>query len=267
MSRYEPIQLAVNYSLESLALKQAGAIQFDLYKLPDWPDLVSEVCEMHAAYVHFTLSVGKSEPFCPDWALIDRLLEVTGTAFINVHLSAPAEPIHRDIQEVESILSKAIADVMVLIEHYGPERVILENVPIIQAKDRYLLPVVTPTAICQVIESTGCGLLLDLAHARLAARALEIDERDYLQALPVQRLRELHITGIGLHEGDWVDHMELAEDDWDLLDWALDRIRSGEWARPRLASFEYSGIGAPFCWRSSPEVLARQVPELYKRLR
>lgn len=69
-----------------------------------------------------------------------------------------------------------------------------------------------------MIADTGCGLLHDLAHARLAARALGMDERETIQALPVRRVRELHITGIGLHEGEWVDPMEMQPDDWDLLD-------------------------------------------------
>lgn len=261
----EPIQLAVNYSLESSALKQSGAIQFDLYKLPDWPDLVAQVQPQAASYIHFTLSAGKSAPFAPDWGLIEQLLRATGTVQINLHLSAPEETGPAGAQSAAAILTKAIADVNQVIKRYGAERVILENVPVSHTSDRYLLPVVTPGAICRVVESTGCGLLLDLAHARLAARALGMDERAYLQALPVQRLRELHITGIGLKDGDWVDHMEMGVEDWDLLDWALGQIHSGAWAQPRIASFEYGGLGAPFSWRSSAKVLAEQVPALYKR--
>jgi hypothetical protein len=258
----QSIQLAVNYSLEAEALEQAGLIQFDLCKLPDWHDLVAEMAPRRDSYIHFTLAAGLNIPFKPDWMSIERLLKTTGTANVNLHLVAPPDlnPLVPDA--VEAVLRKACEDVNQVIERYGSERVILENVPVIGCRHHHLLPVVMPAAICQVIAETGCGLLLDLAHARLAARVLGLGESDYIQALPVQRLRELHITGVGLHEGDWVDHMEMQPDDWELLDWALDRIRSGEWAQPAIAAFEYGGVGTPFQWRSDRRVLAEQVPLL-----
>lgn len=106
-----PIRLAVNYSPEAEALKEAGLIQFDLDKLPDWPDLVAEIAPRRSAYVHFTLAAGLSAPFEPDWALIDRLLKMTDTAFVNLHLVAPPDFNHLDPDEVEAVLRKACADV------------------------------------------------------------------------------------------------------------------------------------------------------------
>jgi uncharacterized protein (UPF0276 family) len=266
MRPIEPIRLAVNYSPETKALEQAGLIRFNLYKLPDWPELVAEIAPRYSSYVHFTLAAGQNAPLAPDWTLIDSLLKRTDTAFVNLHLAAPPDLNDPNPGEVELILHKAIVDVKGVVDRYGSQRVILENVPISGEKDRYLLPVVTPTAICQVVDETGCGLLLDLAHARLAARALDMDEREYLLALPVQRMRELHITGIGLHEGVWIDHMEMQADDWELLDWVLERVRLGEWGKPMIAAFEYGGLGAPFRWRSSRTVLAEQVPDLFRRM-
>ncbi len=264
MKLSQSIQLAVNYSLEAEALEQAGLVRFDLCKLPDWPDLVAEMAPRRDSYIHFTLAAGLNAPFEPDWALIERLLKMTGTVYVNLHLVAPPDLNPLDPDEVEAVLCKACDDVNRVVERYGSQSVILENVPVVGSRNHHLLPVVMPAAICRVISETGCGLLLDLAHARLAARALGLDEREYIQALPVQRIRELHITGIGLHEGDWVDHMEMQPEDWDLLDWALDRIRLGEWAQPGIAAFEYGGVGAPFQWRSSRKVLAEQVPLLRK---
>ena len=50
--------------------------------------------------------------------------------------------------------------------------------------------------------------------------------------------------------------------DWSLLEWALARIRDGDWAHPWALSFEYGGIGPMFDWRSRSDVIAHQVPRL-----
>ena len=96
---------------------------------------------------------------------------------------------------------------------------------------------------------------------------VSMNETAHLAGLPVENLRELHITGIGPHEGCLVDHMEMQAADWVLLDWALEQIRAGLWAVPGVAALEYGGIGEPFRWRSQKSVLAEQVPQLYRRLR
>jgi len=261
------IPLAVNYSLETEALLREGRIDLDLYKLPDWPDLVNQISPQFPCYIHFTLAAGLGNVHQSDWEMIARLKAQTRTACVNLHLVAPKNLDPGDAQQVEAVLRQAEADVRLVGERVGMAQVILENVPISRTDDYYLLPVVTPQAISRVVRATGCGLLLDLAHTRLVAGVLGLDEREYLAGLPVENLRELHITGIGPHEGCLVDHMEMQAADWALLDWVLQQIRAGLWAVPSVAALEYGGIGEPFHWRSQKSVLAEQVPQLYQRLR
>ena len=107
----------------------------------------------------------------------------------------------------------------------------------------------------------GCGFLT--SHGRLAARHMGLDERDYLARLPGSRLRELHVTGIGLDPAGLVcDHLGLSEEDWPVVTWVRDRIRAGEWATPEIMAFEYGGIGPVFEWRSDAAVIAAQAPRL-----
>jgi hypothetical protein len=68
----------------------------------------------------------------------------------------------------------------------------------------YLRPTYLPETICRVVEETDCGLLLDLSHARLAAWALNMDPQDYVNQLPVQRICEIHVTGIQRIDRHWV---------------------------------------------------------------
>lgn len=260
------IPLAVNYSPETESLLRDGQVQLNLYKLPDWPDLVSQVGPTFPTYVHFTLAAGLGKLVESDWSLIRHLQAQTQTQCVNLHLVAPASLDPADARQVEAALCQAEADVRLAVELSGTGQVIVENVPIRSEGEEYLRPVVTPAAICRVVRNTGCGLLLDLAHARLAAAVLGMPERDYLAALPVEHLRELHITGVGPHNGEMIDHLAMQAEDWELLDWSLEQIRAGHWAMPALAAFEYGGLGEVFRWRSDRQVLAEQIPQIYRRL-
>ena len=52
-----------------------------------------------------------------------------------------------------------------------------------------------------------------------------------------------------------------------VLDWVLERIKSGQWASPWLLAFEYGGVGEKFAYRSNPQVIEEQVPQLYERVK
>ncbi len=43
---------------------------------------------------------------------------------------------------------------------------------------------------------SGCGMLLDVAHAWLSARYAGIPARDFLASLPLERVVELHVAGV-----------------------------------------------------------------------
>jgi uncharacterized protein (UPF0276 family) len=102
--------------------------------------------------------------------------------------------------------------------------------------------VVDPAFITAVIEETGCGLLLDLAHARVAARYQGDPVRDYLARLPLERTVEIHVSGPRpLSDGGpasestlYDAHEPLQEADYALLDWVLSRTQ------PQAVTLEYS---------------------------
>ncbi len=84
-----------------------------------------------------------------------------------------------------------------------------------------------------------------------------------MNTLPVHRLREVHVSGITRDaDGLWRDHHPLTPDDWRGVEWAMGRIRSGDWPRPEIIAFEYGGIGPGYEERTDAGVLAEQVPRL-----
>ncbi|MBN1579865.1 MAG: DUF692 family protein [Anaerolineae bacterium] len=88
--------------------------------------------------------------------------------------------------------------------------------------------------ITKVVEQTECGLVLDIAHARVSAAALELDVYDYLSCLPLDRVVQLHISGPRVRNNRLVDaHEPLQEIDYAVLDFVLARTH------PRVVTLEY----------------------------
>ena len=81
-----------------------------------------------------------------------------------------------------------------------------------------------PRFIAEVVESTGCALLLDLAHLQVSAAWLGLEPRAYASRLPLDRVIEVHLSSprqldMRLDDG----HYELIERDFLLLEWVLQR--------------------------------------------
>ena len=290
------MEFAVNYSQAAAELLKAGEIQVDRLKCPAWSDLVAAAQAEHPIYVHFPLRVGAGvgdaldsdtgEP--ADWEKFEALIAQTDARQVNLHLMPfvddhPSIPIDSiEAAHVEMLTECAIKDARAVVERFGPERVIVENIPFFG--DWGLLIAALPQVISQVIEETGCGLLLDLAHARLAARYLGISAFEYVDALPTERIREVHITGIQRIDESWVelarqagvaeeviqdfagkvmDHLPMMEADWEFFAWAMEQINSGAWARPWVVTFEYGGLSDLFEATTDKDVLADQIPRLH----
>ena len=287
---------AVNYSSEAADLLRKGQIQIDRFKCPAWPDLITTVQKSHPAYVHFPLRVGSgingaidTETGQPaDWKKVETLLTQTDTPLVNVHLAPTAEdyteiPVGTtDPAHIEMLTERMIEDVCAVVKRFGRERVIAENDHGLGVT--HLRPAFLPEVIRRVIEETGCGFLFDVSHARLAAHNLDMDIREYINALPVEHTCEIHVTGIQRFKGRWVkvarrlgiesgiieqyagrllDHLPMTDEDWEFIAWSMEQVHSGVWGQPWIVTFEYGGVGQLYKAVTDVGVLAEQIPRLY----
>jgi uncharacterized protein (UPF0276 family) len=292
-------KFAVNYCPEIAGLRQARRVSFDLVKCPAWPELVAAVLEESPAYVHLPLAVGwgiggaldmeTGEP--ADWDALESLLVATATPLVNLHLAPPHVLCTGNgdsgstIRSTVPALDRLAADVAGVVACVGARRVALEND--YESTRSSLNPGLLADTFQRVLGETGAGLLLDLAHARLAARRLGVGVRDYVESLPVSRLRELHVSGVQRLSPGWArvlqrggvtcaeidgflertidgmcDHLPMTPADWELTQWALGRIECGAWARPWVVSLEYGGVGRWFGPVTNERILARDLPRL-----
>lgn len=257
------MELAINYSTQAAELLQEGKIRLDRFKCADWPDMIADASKLAPIYVHFPLEAGLKQQRKPvDLDAVAAMRDQTSTPMINTHLIAYAD----DGQSDAEIEATMLADVGAVAGRFGAVNVMAENIPYYDRglNRPYARLCVDPALIRRILDQTGCGLLLDLSHARIAAMNLGLDPKTYIESLPVDRLRELHVTGIDIVDGRLLDHMPFSDEDWTWMEWAMSRIRSGAWETPWCVAFEYGGIGKPFAWRSEKRVIEDQLPRLHE---
>lgn len=256
------MKFAVNFSNPLIRLLRDGSIKLDLIKCPDWEGMLVEAQPYGPIHLHFDLEVGLGNTCKVDFARIKALLDSTGTPHVNTHLVTPKYFNPEDAAELKKINALWRDEIQCMIDHLGADTVALEHYPWTHAND-HIRPAVDPSIFSQVILDTGCMFLLDIAHARITADTLGVDVKDYICALPLDRLVEMHITGVKTHSGVLTDHFELGDGDWVTFRWVLDQIKAGQWRKPEIVAFEYGGIGQTFMWRTNEEVLKTQVPILF----
>ena len=89
-----------------------------------------------------------------------------------------------------------------------------------------------PDFLAEVARRTGCGLLLDLNNVYVSACNCGIDARAYIEALPAERVGELHVAGFEV-DGNFGERLlidthaaPVSEPVWELLDFALAQLGS-----------------------------------------
>lgn len=266
---------ALNYSPQAADLVLSGQIEIDLFKTPPWEWMVTEAAAICPVSVHFELRAGSGKLAQTNWDEIERFLKTTNTRYVNAHLDAKIKDFSVDFENLapaqrqELVTEALIQDVTPLVNHFGPRMILVENAPYRgPEQSRKCRESSLPEVFHAVMHATGCGLLLDLAHARITAAALGIEPADYIAALPSKQIKELHISGI--HEwtaGRLQDHLELLPEDWEWLDWALTQVQSGTWPATEMLAFEYGGTGPFFAEHSDQQVVAEQVPRMVAKVR
>jgi len=288
------MEFAVNYTALLAELVRAGQVRVDRFKCPAWPGLLAEARQTLPVYIHFPLGIGRGEGCAfdsetrrpADLARLEDLLALSGTPYVNTHFIAPHDSYPGIAVEstrpdhIRRVLDGALRDLEPLIARFGAGRVLVEN--IINERGWLTLSVL-PEVIGRLLEETGCNFLFDLSHARLAAANLGVDPRAYAAAMPVERIREVHVTGLQVLEGPLlelmreigdpygfaesmagkpIDHLPMTGEDWPELAWMLGEIAAGRWASPWVAAFEYGGVGHFWEEVTDRQVYLEQLPRM-----
>jgi uncharacterized protein (UPF0276 family) len=167
-------------------------------------------------------------------------LERTRAPWLSAHLGFSAAEVRFEVHmnalspalPREELLAHTCRNVRALAEAI-PAPLLLENLD--YCPGGAYEHVCEPEFIAAVLEQTGAGLLLDLAHAQVSASRMGLPIEAYLGQLPLERVRQLHISGPRERDGLLYDaHETLLDRDYALLAWVLRRTE------PLALTLEYN---------------------------
>ncbi|MBO5179437.1 MAG: DUF692 family protein [Clostridia bacterium] len=237
------MKLAVNYLQEVQELLEEGKINFiDYLKLYSINGDLSpfDWCTNHSNVLfHGLVGHGSdvaSEKFWEnrDVVLQKEYYQKGKTPYISLHINTN----DKELKSEEETLKIIIENVEKIKEVFGME-VILENVPA-RYDNRSKDFLSSPEFITKVVNELDCGFLFDIGHARAAADVLEIPFDEYVNRLPMNRLVEVHLSGVSVAEDGkvWPLHGKMNEEDYIFLEEAIKKydtlqivtLEYGAWA-------------------------------------
>ncbi len=275
------MKLAVNFS-ESLLLllKEKPGLPLDYIKLPTVPfpecwTQFDQGRKYRKLLPHIT-QPGILDVCHPqieldfNGSLISKVIRQTAPPHLSTHLEATLNYFpelksylhHKHPMAGKELKKRILHNIMAVKEKINIP-LILENSPYYSWYWCYRMGS-EPEFITEICESGDCGLLLDIAHARISAGYLKIDVRDYIYHLPLSRVKEIHMAGILESPlGFWDSHTLFREIDYQLLQFVLNHTQ------PEIVTIEYGGYpdrewnplnnGYVECLRNNPEELREMI--------
>lgn len=238
------MKLAVNYLQEVQELLEEGKLYFiDYLKLYSINGDLSpfDWCANHSN-VLFHGFVGNASNVADIKFWENRDIELQKEYYLNgktPYISLHINTNDKEIQTEEETFNTIIENVRKVKEVFGME-VILENVPA-RHNDRSKDFLASPEFITKVVNETDCGFLFDIGHAKQAAYVLEIPFNEYVDRLPMNRLIEVHLSGVSVAEDGmvWPLHGKMNEEDYEFLKDAIKKydtlqivtLEYGAWAK------------------------------------
>ncbi|KGP71671.1 DUF692 family multinuclear iron-containing protein [Pontibacillus yanchengensis] len=253
------IKLACNYSAELLNLLKHEKVIVDWIKLSRWDVYTKEVQiarKIRPVLLHTLPNAAQSDLDELDWNHVNKAIEECGSPHIAIHLSGRHKYWPNYPATIDEIKQRLYHGVLYCKENLNVD-LLIENVPYDTNSDVYKC-VTDPTLIYSLCEDTDVGLLLDLAHLRVAAYHRKESPYDYVDQLPLHRVREIHVCGPqhDPEKGLQDRHVEMAEEDYQLLAFTLTKTS------PDFVTLEYGGTGKKMEWRSDQDALERQLKKL-----
>lgn len=239
------MKIACNYYPEVIELIKDNKIDIDYIKFPAltyqmevfedltlkrFTDLMRNINDYRPVLLHGlnpTFHNITSKDFIKkvDLDVVKEVLEISNSPGISLHLAGIDDTLSR-----KEIIDIVCSNVKYLKENIdGIEFISLENVP----NYRQYGMCVYADFISEVIYKSGADFLLDISHAYTAAIDLNKDIDLYINALPLDKVIEIHINGWITNKNGTMCHTKINEHGYRILENVLTKCR------PQYLTIEY----------------------------
>ncbi|MCC7450115.1 MAG: DUF692 family protein [Anaerolineae bacterium] len=238
------IQLGVTYSPTLMACLAAGPLDVDFIKVD--ADLGMDALQAALKYKPVMLHdvpdpfwLNYENPFRDDLMQRARaLLDAAKSPWLSTGIGASAEPQgHRagPYREADDHQRQTRERAVGNIIKHGKRLRDWAGVPLLLENYNYHPTnaydyVCEPEVVHQILDAIGCGMLLDMSHARISAYNMGWSStKDYFKALPLDKVREVHLSHPAIKNGQMLDmHQPAQPEDFAWLFWALDHTPAVE---------------------------------------
>lgn len=176
--------------------------------------------------------------------VVNQVMKWTGFPYLSTHLESRVsyfpelkEFQHHRNHNVYHALKKHFADTIQRIKAKIAVPLVLENFPYYRWWDHFRWGS-EPEFIREICEETDCDFLLDVSHARCSAWHMGKDVFEYINGLPLDRLKEIHLAGSTMRgaEGLRDTHTALVKEDYHIYEYLLQKTK------PAVITIEYGGM-------------------------
>jgi uncharacterized protein (UPF0276 family) len=192
-----------------------------------------------------------------DFRKANQLIGECGSPHYGLHLAIENKEMSPGMDD-ENIHTHMSSQIQIFKNHLSVP-LLLENTPD-SPQDRTVFdhfPYAEPEKITRLLVENEVGLLLDLTHAKITALYRNWNIHDYLNAIPLDLIREIHVNGSGFDNAGFPadTHQSMGGEDYELLEWVL------EHCNPDIVTLEYCGIDS-----EEEEVVIRSLEYQLKEL-
>ena len=238
-------ELAANYSVSLLQLIRAGDAPIDSIEVGPWfsPQKIKEQqqeCPGYQFQFHAGSFISRYRYRRAAIKQLSEYMACTQSQWISLHLELLPLLVYYFSSKFGLNLGppdatqakKTFLHYLTQVKNAFEAPIILENLASLhQAKYAYAAD---PALISEIVCASGSGFLLDIAHARVAASNLGINVHDYLERLPLDLVRQIHVSGTREINGTLKDaHEAMQGEDYAILKWLLQRTK------PVVVTLEY----------------------------
>lgn len=259
------MKLGCNYSEPLLTLIQNNEVDVDFIKIGYFGPFIglhNAVKKVKPLLIHGFGQfehIGMVHPYDNnDWSFMNKTLKTYEVPHLAVHFSiydhdlSGNDSIRQRLEEGIGAFRDNI-DVPLIIENMDYNPMYNRNCVRKEAVD--------PAYISELCYKYDIDMLLDTAHASVSAYHLKMDIHDYISALPLDRVKEVHFIGTQMTEDQGLKdmHTPLTSRDYDLLDWLKYKCD------PEVITLEYGWPGSEYKWRTDSNAIKTQLHEIRKR--
>lgn len=215
----EKIKFAVNYVFkEVMDLKPVDDIMIKYpggkWDLETLRDLVSKG---HKIVLHGIIPSSGSilDPhLCDHFEEFSKIVEITNQRWLSFHLD------HKSKYEQADYDDTIKKNVGIIRERFPDMPILIENMPSVDTIEEWCQE---PEMISKTCQKYDFGLLLDIPHAVISAKQLGITPEEYMKRLPLERAKEIHVSGWNqLENGELYDsHVMCTNESYELLEFAM----------------------------------------------